>query len=157
VSKTALVAAIISGGQTGADRGGLDAGIDLGLNIGGYVPKGRRADGDKVPLYYPMTELNDAGWAPRTRMNVEAADATAIFSPVPTSGGSRFTENECQTQQKVHRVFDLAKDDATLIVEVRAWLLEVAPRILNVAGPRERKVPGVEARVRRILIAALRG
>ncbi len=32
---------IISGGQTGADRGGLNAAIKLDIPYGGYIPKGR--------------------------------------------------------------------------------------------------------------------
>ena len=39
---------IVSGGQTGADRGGLEAAIHLGLDWGGWAPKGWRAeDGTK--------------------------------------------------------------------------------------------------------------
>jgi hypothetical protein len=37
-----IVYKIISGGQTGANRGGLDAAIELGLQHGGFCPKGRR-------------------------------------------------------------------------------------------------------------------
>ena len=36
---------IISGGQTGADRGGLDAAIDLGIEHGGWCPLGRKSEG----------------------------------------------------------------------------------------------------------------
>jgi len=36
---------IISGGPTGADRAGLDFAIETGLEHGGYVPRGRKADG----------------------------------------------------------------------------------------------------------------
>ncbi len=35
---------IISGGQTGADRGALDAAIELGIKHGGWCPKGRKAE-----------------------------------------------------------------------------------------------------------------
>ena len=36
---------IVSGGQTGVDRAELDAAMDAGLTVGGYVPKGRLAEG----------------------------------------------------------------------------------------------------------------
>ncbi len=38
------LARIISGGQTGADRGGLDAAISLGVPHGGWCPLGRPAE-----------------------------------------------------------------------------------------------------------------
>lgn len=34
---------IVSGGQTGVDRGGLEAASSLGLSYGGWIPKGRLA------------------------------------------------------------------------------------------------------------------
>ena len=40
---------IVSGAQTGADRGALDAALARGVPIGGWVPAGRRAeDGEKT-------------------------------------------------------------------------------------------------------------
>ncbi|HPN84875.1 MAG TPA: putative molybdenum carrier protein, partial [Victivallales bacterium] len=47
---------IVSGGQTGADRGGLDAAIALGIPHGGYCPKGRLAEDGTVPAKYNLTE-----------------------------------------------------------------------------------------------------
>jgi len=44
---------IISGAQTGADRGALDAALDLGLPVGGWVPRGRRAEDGPIPDRYP--------------------------------------------------------------------------------------------------------
>lgn len=40
---------IISGGQTGADQGGLDAGKALGLKTGGLMPKGWRTEAGPRP------------------------------------------------------------------------------------------------------------
>ena len=47
---------IISGAQTGADRGGLDAALERGFPIGGWVPRGRKAEDGTIPkrgLYLP--------------------------------------------------------------------------------------------------------
>lgn len=41
---------IVSGGQTGVDRGALEAAIDLGLYWGGWAPKGWRAEDSEKPL-----------------------------------------------------------------------------------------------------------
>jgi hypothetical protein len=35
---------VISGAQTGADRAALDAALECGIEIGGWVPKGRKAE-----------------------------------------------------------------------------------------------------------------
>ena len=40
----AVIGKIISGGQTGADRGALEAALKAGFAYGGLVPKGRLAD-----------------------------------------------------------------------------------------------------------------
>lgn len=46
------IAKIVSGGQTGADRGGLDAAIELGIRHGGWCPKGRKAEDGAIPATY---------------------------------------------------------------------------------------------------------
>ena len=43
---------IISGGQTGVDRAALDVGLALGLPVGGWCPKGRRAEDGVIPDRY---------------------------------------------------------------------------------------------------------
>ncbi len=39
-----LISKIISGGQTGVDRGAIEAALELGFPYGGLIPKGRLAD-----------------------------------------------------------------------------------------------------------------
>ena len=39
-----LIGKIVSGGQTGVDRGALEAAYDLGFPYGGLIPKGRLAE-----------------------------------------------------------------------------------------------------------------
>jgi hypothetical protein len=150
--------AIISGAQTGADRGGLEAAIEAGLKIGGYVPRGRRAEDGRVPDRYPVWELKDAGYTTRTRENIRAADATLIFAYGKLKGGSKFTETECLIQQKPYTVIDLeSAASEALALSVRAWLTIQEPRVLNVAGSRESSAPGIQALVQRILRVALLG
>ena len=43
---------IVSGGQTGADRGALDFAIEYGFTHGGWAPHGREAEDGKIPLKY---------------------------------------------------------------------------------------------------------
>lgn len=44
-----LVKKIVSGGQTGVDRGALDAAISLDVPHSGWCPKGRRAEDRRRP------------------------------------------------------------------------------------------------------------
>ena len=43
---------VISGGQTGVDRGALDAAINLKIPHGGWCPKGRLAEDGKISIKY---------------------------------------------------------------------------------------------------------
>ena len=44
-----LISKIISGGQTGVDRGAIEAALELGFPYGGLIPKGRLAEDGAVP------------------------------------------------------------------------------------------------------------
>lgn len=72
---------IVSGGQTGVDRGALQAAMSLGLDWGGWAPKGWRAEDGKIPALYreKMKEHPSANYLGRTRRNVLEADATLIL------------------------------------------------------------------------------
>lgn len=60
---------IVSGGQTGADRGGLLAAMDLGLDWGGWAPKGWRSEDGAIPSCYreKMQEIGSAKYHIRSR------------------------------------------------------------------------------------------
>ena len=44
-----LVSKIVSGGQTGVDRGVIEAALELGFPNSGLIPKGRLAEDGIVP------------------------------------------------------------------------------------------------------------
>lgn len=52
-----MIIKIVSGGQTGADRGGLDTAIHCDLSHGGWCPKGRIAEDGVVPVEYSLHEM----------------------------------------------------------------------------------------------------
>jgi hypothetical protein len=88
---------IISGGQTGADQGGLLAGEDLGLATGGWAPLGWRTDEGPRPdlgTRFGLREDHSRYYSQRTRRNVRDSDGTLIMGD-PTSPGSRFTIYYC--------------------------------------------------------------
>ena len=48
---------IVSGGQTGVDRGALDAALAVGFSCGGWCPKDRNAEDGPIPDRYPLVTL----------------------------------------------------------------------------------------------------
>ena len=80
---------IVSGGQTGVDRGALDAALDAGFDCGGWCPRGRLAEDGEIPARYRMAELAGAGYEKRTLKNVLDSDGTAILD-FPGSNARRF-------------------------------------------------------------------
>ena len=144
---------IISGGQTGVDRAALDAAIGLGIEYGGSVPKGRIAeDGPIDKKYENLTELDTANYSIRTEKNVEDADATLIFTVGVPTEGTAFTIECAKKHKRAHLIMDLEeKDDEVAAREIRKWLSDRLTGVLNVAGPRESKTPGVYKRIVNIL------
>ena len=65
-----IIPMIISGGQTGVDRGALDGALNKGALCGGCCPKDRRAEDGVIDDKYPLVPLLKAGYRERTRQNV---------------------------------------------------------------------------------------
>ena len=134
---------IISGGQTGVDRGALDAAIELGIDHGGVCPRGRLAEDGRIPNRYALTELSSRKYAVRTEQNVFDSDATLIMYNGSLSGGTAFTHRMCIKNRKPFLLFDLTKP--LEIEEVTDWLTDNAVCKLNCAGPRESANPGIQS------------
>ncbi len=145
---------IVSGGQTGVDRAALDVGLALGLETGGWCPKGRLAEDGRIPDHYPLLETPESDYETRTRRNVEDSDGTLILNRGALDGGTALTLECARTAGKPCLVvaLEVGIDPASF----QAWLEENAIRVLNVAGPRESKRPGVHAEAVRCL-TILRG
>lgn len=133
---------IVSGGQTGADRAGLDVAMKFGLHVGGYCPKGRLAEDGTVPECYPLIELTKGGYSARTERNVIESDGTLIFNIGKLSGGTRLTVECVLKHNKPHLVIQLDAASPN-VATLSEWLEQNNIRVLNVAGPRESKTPGV--------------
>ena len=137
---------VISGGQTGADRGGLIAAKACGLATGGWMPKGFRAhDGPRPDLAaeYGLQELPGASYPPRTRMNVRHSDATIRIARKWASPGELLTMKFIQHYAKPWCDVDAA-DPALSPEEVAAFLVRHRVAVLNVAGNAESVAPGIE-------------
>jgi hypothetical protein len=149
--------AIISGGQTGADRAALDVAIEHGLDIGGWVPRDRAAeDGQIQSRYAGLTETETSDPAERTKRNVRDSDATLIVSHGPLAGGSRLTAEEARRRGCPVLHVDLSALTANAATRhVREWMAATEPRVLNVAGPRASEDPSIYAATATLLRAVL--
>lgn len=150
---------IISGGQTGIDRAAIDAAISLGVDYGGYIPKGRKAEDGKIDEKYDkLTELDSEDYKVRTEKNVLDSDATLVFTSGKPTGGTAYTLKCLKKHKKEYLLIDIKdKTDYEIITAVKNWLAENKPEVLNIAGPRESKVPGIYKRVFEILKEVFQG
>lgn len=145
---------IISGGQTGADQGGLEAAEALGILTGGQIPKGCRTEvGNNYAMArrFNLVESKVRAYRPRTLANVRGSDGTLIFGDL-TEPGSALTMALCQQYKK-----PWAGGVDCSVEQIRAFIETYGIKVLNVAGNRESKRPGLQAAVRALLIAAIAG
>jgi hypothetical protein len=143
---------IVSGGQTGADRAALDWALSHKLPCGDWCPKGRNG---AIEAKYPLKESPSASYLQRTEWNVRDSDATVLFSLTSElTGGSKKTVEFARKHQKpwIH----LAVGDQDVAQRLKDWLAQNAVDVLNVAGPRASKEPGIASFVILTLDAVFR-
>lgn len=146
---------IVSGGQTGVDRAALDAALACGLPIGGWCPAGRRAEDGPIPQRYPLVETGSARYPQRTAWNVRDSDATLILTLRELDSGSKLTAEVAQRLGKPCLVASLNSYPDTIdLQELLPWTVDDA--VLNIAGPRESRCPGIYARAFGFLVTVLR-
>ena len=133
---------IISGGQTGVDRGALSASLDSDFPCGGYCPQGRLAEDGVIPPQYPLIELPTKEYLSRTIKNLQITDGTVIIYFDYLEGGTKKTLLHCIEESKPYKLID-----ATVVsVELSSKLIldfcdRYQIKLLNVAGPRRSKSP----------------
>jgi Circularly permutated YpsA SLOG family len=152
---------VISGGQTGADQGGLMAAWRHGVETGGQAPAGYRVQNGYNPILEVLGLSQASDYAGRTRSNIANADGTVLLSHNMTSPGSMLTRNEAKAQGKPFLSLDILElvqlaiagqtpenEEAMLNgVASRAkqlceFILKHSISVLNVAGNREIKSDG---------------
>lgn len=129
---------IISGGQTGVDRGALDACLTRAFHCGGWCPKGRLAEDGKIDNKYPLLETPDSDYDTRTKYNVDSSDGTLIISPGNLPGGTLLTRQYVTKLDKpVLVIYPELSTVNSFTNEILNWLVVHNIYILNVAGPRK--------------------
>lgn len=143
-ARLAKIIKVISGGQTGADTGGLVAARKLGIPTGGYAPKGWMTEIgplEKELRSFGLVESH-GGYPERTLENIQAADFTILIAD-KLDRGSGLTVRRCEA---AHCPCWLIKPDDERIdpdpIKVRfSWADEGI--VLNVAGNRESRSKGI--------------
>lgn len=145
---------IISGGQTGADRGGLESAIECNLEYGGYIPLHRKAEDGIVPLrYVNMVEIPSNDYKARTKLNVQDSDVTLIFCHGAPKGGSKFTVDCCKMMKRDHLVIDLDFSFEGCLMELEEFFQGILfnDLVVNIAGTRESHSEGIQVEVKTLM------
>ena len=143
---------IISGGQTGADQGGLVAGFLLDLSTGGTAPPRWLTDegpNEELLRGYGLEEgePDSKKYRKRTIKNVEDADGT-LWMGKESSPGGRLTIGTVKKLGK-HLLVNPSTEQFV------SWIDERKIKVLNVAGNRERTNPGIKNRTAQLIFNAL--
>jgi len=140
---------IISGGQTGADQGGLDFALRYGWPCGGWCPPGRRCETGRIPGRYPVREVEAGDYNERTLRNVQDADATLVITRHGfMEEGTALTLAWCEEFGRPSFHFDISHAGlirAEDLDDLSSWLNNNKIEVLNVAGNRESNSPGIQA------------
>lgn len=146
---------IISGGQTGADRAGLDVAIWHQFPHGGWCPKGRKAEDGPIGDQYQLKESPSANYLQRTEWNVRDTDGTIVFTLASEiTGGSMRTVEFAKKHKKpcLHISMGNLFQPEVLI---QNFITEHGIKVLNIAGSRESKEPGIHQWAKEMLDRAL--
>jgi hypothetical protein len=124
-----------------------------GLTVGGWCPKGRRAEDGPIPDRYPLKETPSEAYEQRTAWNVRDSDGTLIITTGTLEGGTALTMTEAKRQGRP--VLHVRTTDAVPVPMIQAWGEEHDIRVLNVAGPRASEVDDIYDEARSLLDAFL--
>jgi len=146
---------IISGGQTGADTAALEWAKARGWPTGGWMPQGFRREDGKHPefeILYGMKQTSEWRYQLRTLKNVDEADKTLIFGN-HLSPGCRLTIKYCERWPRPYLIvpFPRTGSEAAMYWDLSVFMRDVS--VLNVAGNREHKNPGISEFVKTVLTA----
>lgn len=129
-----MIYKVVSGGQYGADIGGLAAAYDLKISTGGIAPLGYKTIYGKNPRLklLGLVESLSSNYAIRTFENVKLSDGTIRLAYDFNSAGEKCTLNALKKLKKPH--YDIHLDKLPEVKQVVEWINNHDIKILNVAG-----------------------
>jgi len=123
------------------------------IDIGGWCPKGRRAEDGAIDLGYPLRETDDEDYSVRTELNVRDSKGTLILHRGQILGGTAFTKEMAVKHRRPYLCIDISSGHPAL--GAIDWVTAFAIHTLNVAGPRESTEPGIYKEAYQFLIEVL--
>lgn len=146
---------IVSGGQTGADRAGLDVALWHDFPHGGWCPKGRKVEDGPIAAQHQLKESPSPSYLQRTEWNVRDTDGTIVFTLArELTGGSKLTAEFARKHSKPF--LHISRGGCYQPeVEIQGFIAEHGIRVLNIAGSRESKEPGIHEWTKGVLDRAL--
>lgn len=147
---------VISGGQTGADQAGWRAARAAGIPTGGMMPKGfLTEDGPRLDFaeLYGAREHQSPSYPPRTFANASDGHATVWFGSTDSLG---YLSTTTACMKAGNRPMILVTTRAIRPADVARELERLGAKVVNVAGNRESKNPGIGARVEWFLAEVFR-
>lgn len=136
---------IISGGQTGVDQAALEAAFQSGLQTGGTAPKNYKTEkGSNYVLRdkYGLEESENFNYIFRTEQNIVDSNGTIIFYN-EISGGTSSTIRLCKHHRKPCLLIDIKDSLDESVYKIRDWINKHDFPVINIAGHRESKCPGI--------------
>jgi putative molybdenum carrier protein len=118
---------------------------------GGWCPRGRIAEDGRIRRRYCLVETPSGNYPQRTEWNVRDSDATLIVNCGRLDGGTLATARLALGRQR-KPLFMIELDKRGRRELFVAWLRRHRVRVLNVAGPRESKRPGIYIEAKTLLI-----
>lgn len=154
-----MIERVVSGGQTGADQGGLDAallfwGEDV-TRVGGWCPSGRRSEDGPIPAKYPLTETAEWDYPTRTKLNIKDSCGTVVFTQGEPSGGSKLTLDHAAKSRAFLHIDVEFVTKAEAVEMIADWADSTQISVLNVAGSRETSCPGIQEWVADVIYSVL--
>ena len=163
-----MITKIFSGGQTGADRGGLDAAIHCEIPHGGWCPKGRKAEDGVIPVEYHLNEMVSSEYLPRTKA-MSLTPMQRSSSPMGNCPVAPCRPLRMPMGKPYHDVNLEITTRRKAVEEIVWWLggdadlndydeYQASPPsecILNVAGSRESHAPGIQDAVCQLMVDVL--
>jgi hypothetical protein len=126
--------------------------MEFGLPVGGYIPKGKLGEDGQVPDKYPVMETRSKDYKSRIKRNVIESDGTLIINICP---GATLTAKLALETNKPLMIIQLDQDyQRTAVIK---WFHEKKIQILNIAVPRESKIPGIHDQAKKFLNQILSG
>jgi hypothetical protein len=149
-----MLSLVISGGQSGADQAGWRAAKAAGITTGGSMPLEFLTEDGPRPDFaelYGAHQLDSADYPARTEANIRASDGTLWFGS-PHTPEFRCTSEWTFKANKPMRI--MPSDGISPPVrpsDIVRWISLHKIRVLNIAGNRESKAPGIGLRVQAFL------